>query len=347
MSWSCPHTTETESECEAWAGCDEPPAKVTDWTLVAAQNGKILDATQKEKGIQVHKDWQQIVEKYTACLLSKESDKLPAISGLAATTQQAVEDTYNAGVWKSRLPQDLLWIHRRSKSTFVRQSAFKAPSWSWASVEGPVTFLKTHDAITELSITYVEPPESSITRLHPALKIRSWIMLAKSIRYRQSGNYFSGYDRFLPWACLPQSLWTSLDDLENIPRENVKGVPGEPMELINTWFLFLTLNEGLVSGLIILPVLGHPGHFQRIGVFEGLPTNEPELRDRISGRHDEVIADILSTVSSRRMKIILLWEHVRTELAIRLLDCCIRLSHRKDRIIRKSSIRKGQEIYLI
>ena len=248
-------------------------------------------------------------------------------------TQQAVRDVYHARMWKSRLPQDLLWVYKWSKSTYQRQSTFKAPSWSWASVEGPVTFLKTHYVIAELSITYVESPKSSETRLHPALRIRSWMMLTKSIRYCQSGNYFGGYDNFVPWACLPPSLWTSLDDLESIPQANVKGPPGEPMELINTWFLFLMQDKFLLSGLILLPVQGQPGHFQRIGAFEGLSTDGRKLRDWISDRHDEDFAEQLSSVSSRRKRIILFG--ARTRL------------YGKDRITRKSSIFNRQEIYLI
>jgi hypothetical protein len=47
------------------------------------------------------------------------------------------EDTrYLAGIWNSRLPQALVW--NVSNAEVIRPDAYRAPTWSWAAVDGPV-----------------------------------------------------------------------------------------------------------------------------------------------------------------------------------------------------------------
>ncbi|KAF2028279.1 HET-domain-containing protein [Setomelanomma holmii] len=62
-------------------------------------------------GIQdrIHLYWFDLVERYTACKLTFEQDKLPAISELARKFGEVLEDVYLAGLWRSNLPQGLMW----------------------------------------------------------------------------------------------------------------------------------------------------------------------------------------------------------------------------------------------
>ena len=96
-------------------------------------------------------EWNRIVDMYTMCDLTKESDKLIAISGIASEfhrTWLKPEDKYLAGLWKSQLPNALLWSaagpsHRGDTSKWSRPKQYRAPSWSWASIEGPVSLRAT------------------------------------------------------------------------------------------------------------------------------------------------------------------------------------------------------------
>ncbi|KAK0624205.1 heterokaryon incompatibility protein-domain-containing protein [Immersiella caudata] len=87
--------------------------------------------------------WQVVVTDYTARDISRPSDKLPALSGLAQAFQARMpQNVYLAGLWKDHLLDDLLWCHapttssRRAKRG--RPATFRAPSWSWASLDGNV-----------------------------------------------------------------------------------------------------------------------------------------------------------------------------------------------------------------
>jgi hypothetical protein len=65
--------------------------------------------------------------------------RLPAIAGLAKLLWLKSHDSYLAGLWRGGLLAGLLW--RRYQLTALQMPvAFRAPSWSWASVEGEIEF---------------------------------------------------------------------------------------------------------------------------------------------------------------------------------------------------------------
>ncbi|KAH6680747.1 hypothetical protein B0J14DRAFT_579283 [Halenospora varia] len=57
-------------------------------------------------------DWHIIVEEYTGRMLTEESDKLPALGGLAAIYQFTTQDQYLFGLWRDSLVAGLLWFQR-------------------------------------------------------------------------------------------------------------------------------------------------------------------------------------------------------------------------------------------
>jgi len=76
-------------------------------------------------------------------------DKLAAISGLATAFHQLLgDDQYMAGLWKSCLLGSLLW---RTEEGAVRNNVLNAPSWSWLSIDGPVSYGAWDSIIFELA----------------------------------------------------------------------------------------------------------------------------------------------------------------------------------------------------
>jgi hypothetical protein len=83
--------------------------------------------------------WREVVKDCSSLELSFGKDKLPALSGVAKQIQTLrLEDEYLAGLWKNTLIDDLRWyaIHGGG----VRPTVWRAPTWSWASVDGDVSF---------------------------------------------------------------------------------------------------------------------------------------------------------------------------------------------------------------
>ena len=93
--------------------------------------------------------WDAACRDYSRRKLTYQTDKLPALSGLARHFgSRCREDTYVAGVWLSQLPRALLWNVPRKERPEVRPppSESGAPSWSWMSCAGPVEPSKAEDS---------------------------------------------------------------------------------------------------------------------------------------------------------------------------------------------------------
>ncbi|KFZ24447.1 hypothetical protein V502_01074, partial [Pseudogymnoascus sp. VKM F-4520 (FW-2644)] len=80
--------------------------------------------------------WSKVIMQYTTCKLSYPRDKLVAIAGVARIVQEAIHDEYCAGLWVQSFPTQLLWL---SSSDKPQPQPYRAPSWSWASVDSIVT----------------------------------------------------------------------------------------------------------------------------------------------------------------------------------------------------------------
>jgi hypothetical protein len=83
--------------------------------------------------------WTEVVKDYSKRLLTKDSDRLPALSGIAKRFQRVFGTEYVAGLWSEDMINGLCW-NVESVHKARRPSEYRAPSWSWASVEGEVRF---------------------------------------------------------------------------------------------------------------------------------------------------------------------------------------------------------------
>ncbi|KAI3329016.1 HET-domain-containing protein [Xylariaceae sp. AK1471] len=78
--------------------------------------------------------WYSVVEQYSSKNLTKSTDQLRALSGLADLFQKAHHSTYAAGLWREDLQLGLAWYVASNDSRPVREVGIQKPSWSWASV---------------------------------------------------------------------------------------------------------------------------------------------------------------------------------------------------------------------
>jgi hypothetical protein len=100
----------------------------------AVQNMSVREALTSE--------WFQMLMGYSTRGLTQEKDKLPALSGLAKRVHDATGDEYLAGVWRGGLTEALMWSGSPAvdESPRTRPETYIAPTWSWASIVGPVVF---------------------------------------------------------------------------------------------------------------------------------------------------------------------------------------------------------------
>jgi len=94
--------------------------------------------------------WGAVVQSYSRSALTFSSDKLVAISGIAKVTREALKnDEYIAGMWGRYLASHLLWYVDKTSQVdgtpSTREFTYRAPTWSWLSVDGNVSFPLTRE----------------------------------------------------------------------------------------------------------------------------------------------------------------------------------------------------------
>jgi hypothetical protein len=131
-------------ECLGLLACEMYPCGLpAGITIDSAHKGLSRIKSWKFAGGQKSEDfkeglWEKIIEDYSACELTRPEDKLIALSGIAKVMRDILKDEYIVGLWKGTLDSQLLW-QRPPKSPFLERPAqYRAPSWSWASVNGPI-----------------------------------------------------------------------------------------------------------------------------------------------------------------------------------------------------------------
>jgi hypothetical protein len=104
--------------------------------LLQDQKPNLDDSTEKPT------KWYELVEKYTECQLTFDTDRLPAVEGLARYYRELnAEAAYTFGIWLSSLHQGLLWVETDPCPTpgpplpqggGGHSNVPEPPSWSWA-----------------------------------------------------------------------------------------------------------------------------------------------------------------------------------------------------------------------
>lgn len=88
--------------------------------------------------------WYIIIHDYTRRKMKDPNDKLTALVGIAERISNTLQCKYLFGLWEDDLIRGLLWSsgvllnHKEYNSPLHRPDINRAPSWSWACVDGPV-----------------------------------------------------------------------------------------------------------------------------------------------------------------------------------------------------------------
>lgn len=92
-----------------------------------------------------YQDWRRCVVQFTSRTLKFADDRLMALSGLARSKQKNFKaagtgNEYLAGLWSKDLVEHLLWISKVTPP-LARPASYRAPTWSWGSIDGAVEFV--------------------------------------------------------------------------------------------------------------------------------------------------------------------------------------------------------------
>ena len=148
------HFTSTQLfwECSECIACETYPERLPDWappfwlldaTLLKERLRNItkqdqdgsstcLSSAISAQGLdnETYFAWCTYRYQYSKCALTHNTDKLVAICGIANLVSQATGDQFVAGLWRSRIIEELCW---RIQNPTIGPREWRAPTWSWAS----------------------------------------------------------------------------------------------------------------------------------------------------------------------------------------------------------------------
>lgn len=130
-------------ECRKHIACEQYPSGVPPaiWNnqpdYLAKVDQPSADQTAEEAVVSWLNFWDAMVDAYTGTSFTRSGDRLIALSGIAKLAAVRMDDTYVAGMWRRILEQSLMWSIASPRAT--RPEDYRAPTWSWASNEGPIT----------------------------------------------------------------------------------------------------------------------------------------------------------------------------------------------------------------
>ncbi|KAF5005499.1 hypothetical protein FDECE_8077 [Fusarium decemcellulare] len=120
--------------------------------------------------------WQNTVEEYTRRSLTNSMDKLPAISGIAQVVQDLIGSQYVAGLWVDNFISDLSWHLGTDwggpNDVLTSSSQYRAPTFSWASMNHGVTFWRSERWVSADSCAVIKA-ESKVPGRNPLGQVES------------------------------------------------------------------------------------------------------------------------------------------------------------------------------
>jgi len=140
LFWECRQTLLAEDNLRPWSTWESTydPASVLIPSTVCGLARNLYGTTQDAIGRQrLLSIWYNnvVAQSYSRRKLTLADDKLTAISGIARAFGRHFQSSYLAGLWRLDLEWGLSWRRRGSVS---RPTRYRAPSFSWASLDCPV-----------------------------------------------------------------------------------------------------------------------------------------------------------------------------------------------------------------
>lgn len=268
--------------------------------------------------------WHVVVSDYTKRSLTVSEDKLPAIEGLAREMHSKCPrrlGRYFAGIWENDLARGLLWQPVRNdaglrvgtesfswppegptpdpqkrylgdpRSTILKLSVtlpkrYRAPSWSWASLDASVHWLGPWRSWTEYTQGVIEILEGSfqfegdsiygkltdghLTLMAVYLEVSTSCLTLKTTPGQQIRSASQDVDGESHWTGKSSDLVYLLDEAGPFAEANfdfMSDTPEKVYALKLTHGLPPHAMEYLPSGLLLQESGRRPGAYERLGTF--------------------------------------------------------------------------------
>lgn len=216
-----------------------------------------LTDEERDAGKALADHWADVVRAFTSRGLGFPGDRLPAISGIAEMMHQPEMGEYLAGLYSTELHPQLVWQRAEQQPLLKRPDEYRAPSWSWAAIDGAVEFPAEFELRNQESLA-----EILECKVIPRSEQEKYIAFNEGCLLRISGNAALANFSVDPAS---GSLRSSL----NIPGltfvEDAATVwPGDGVELL---LLEVMKYDWIAHGLLLHALENNTGMHTRVGHF--------------------------------------------------------------------------------
>ena len=256
-------------ECHELEACETFPAGLpSTFNAHLINRFKAVDLPSDQlptaRATSVLESWKKIVLAFMACGFTYPSDKVVAFSGIAEEFGSRSDDIYLAGLWKTCFfNEQLLWYVNAKKQVngqpCARPLIYRAPSWSWLSIDGRINFNITFQPslieVLEANVILADNNNPTGEVRHGVVSLCALLKYAKFRAAADQGKTFELHDEdnnrkgsvalsFDEVAIRPTQSFCLAVKLESHPRRDI------------------------LQGLLLAPTGGKSMEFNRVGYFE-------------------------------------------------------------------------------
>lgn len=271
-------------ECHELEACETFPKRLPTFFKQSLENRfKEIDVTPDQNAPDrvrsFLRNWQKIRTAYMDSNLTYASDKMVALSGVAEEFQKMSNYTYLAGLWKECfLANQLLWMVPRSRDSLrgqpsVRPSVYRAPSWSWLSLDATIAGAVSIES--SLFIEILDAHTTLVDENNPTGQVKQGIIRVRGQLERvhlQENPQGRGSYSICEAGNKRMGLITASFDEEAIKPSEVYCMPV-------TFHLRDTL-----EGLLLLSTEQAPAEFKRVGFFQ---SDDDETHQKLTKKNFE------------------------------------------------------------
>ncbi|MCJ1458426.1 hypothetical protein MMC28_008798 [Mycoblastus sanguinarius] len=216
------HKGEIVFECSCNLSCE---CNGVEYELQSRREGRItLQGSQQPAYVKpfmpavscqdLYNDWRRSLAQYTSRNLTKELDIFPAMSGIAMKIAERTKDTFLGGIWKGDAQKGLLWhrVQDDEENLLLHLPAnYRAPSFSWASVKGSITydsvFLDNTSLLGDIRISVLDA-QCTIEGLNPTGVVSDGFLRLSGLvqRTTMKGRKLSKGEAAYSWKLLRYSF---------------------------------------------------------------------------------------------------------------------------------------------
>lgn len=214
--------------------------------------------------------WYQILGEYSQRSLTKQSDKLIALSGITSKINQLLgnQEKYLDGHWESDLWHGLTWrrvpVRRRPSWPTVKSDEF--PSWSWCCMNQPLVWQDGTASVDNVRLIEVVRQGTSTDEKVRKLIVEAWVF---PIRLLDAVPEDLEVDFYLDLLSNTSTDLVKQDTIRVVPLKVY--LDGEDKK---EWLKHPAAKPHDVCGLIIEPTgESYKGHvvYRRLGIVDILP----------------------------------------------------------------------------